>query len=101
MKTLTKIIGTGAITLASLTGCSKGYNDCEVYQGYSVNHSEGRVAYVFDSKTLDERGWRGPKHGVYGDPSLIDSLKIGEKYCFEIKGNKIVSIVPHNHKKQE
>ena len=105
---LVAVVGLGI----GLENIGKTKRDCEVYQGYTL--IDDRVNYVFDpEKEYNRVG--SPKYSLEGDSKLIDSLKIGERYCFELKEPtapwasrklKSVSLEPHknpgnNHEKNQ
>ena len=90
MKTKT-LLGGLAVGIAALIGLDNTgpiQRDCEVYQGYTVEPSEGAVNYVFDPTEVYSRSGY-PKYVIEGNPELADSLKIGERYCFEFKDPKV------------
>lgn len=56
---------------------------CEIYRGWTRG-ADGEKIFVFDPKKRDERGL-DVQYPLVGDAELENSLKIGNKYCFEYK----------------
>lgn len=82
-KTLLAALGTVIGLGIGLENMGSKKTDCEVYQGYTQIVPDADVIYVFDPEKAYSR--RGPaRYVAEGDPALRDSLRIGEKYCFEL-----------------
>lgn len=98
------LLSTAIVGYLAIGDALKSYeSSCEIFQGHNIKSDDGRIEYIFDPKT--ERGFTAPKYRIYGDPSLTDSLKIGELYCFTTKKGSlpwskryIDSITPSNPK---
>ena len=72
--------------------------NCETYQGYRDNSTDGERIFVFDEQTLKERE-DGPNYALFGNPKMYKNLEIGNKYTLEIRepligSNKLISTEP-------
>ena len=96
------LLAAAAVGIAAVIGLENTgpvYRDCEVYQGYTLEPNDGIVHYAFDPKNVYNRAG-SPRYSLEGDPELINSLRIGESYCFEFKetifSNKLKSVSLEN-----
>jgi len=102
------VLGTAIVGWLAIGNAIKSYEEgCGVFQGHNIKSDDERIEYVFDPKNETERGFTAPKYRIYGDPSLTDSLKIGELYYFTTKKGSLPwskkyiipsSIIPRNPK---
>lgn len=73
----------GSIGLATNLG-DRVETDCETYQGYRDDLSDGERIFVFDEKPREER-LGGPNYALSGDPRMYKDLEIGDKYRLKIR----------------
>lgn len=82
-KHIGKLVGMSLLGLVLLGNFTKKYEVVnETYQGWIRNG--GDIEYVFDEKDKYHR-YNGPKYSLIGNPSLRNSLEIGETYSITIE----------------